>query len=560
MILALTGAPLIILSIIAFIVIIGVIVAIHEGGHFFFAKRAGILCHEFSIGMGPIIYHKQFGETKFCIRAIPIGGFVSMAGEDTMEDAIKTGTEIGLNLENDMVSEIILDDKRECQIRGKVVNIDLYGKDNEELYVTLDNGFQSQYYPVKRNAFYVFEHNKTLQITPYDRSFESKSLLNRFLTIFAGPVMNFILAIIIYLIVAFATGVPNYGDNIVGTVSSSLPAASVLKEGDSITYVGDTPINTWVDFENALDAIYDKNETTITLRIERDGEELDPITIEATSYIVSIGLSDISKSNKELPTGITGVRVGANNIRYQSNSGNIKAGDIIDHVYITEYNNPNTVLYDVDVTSWSQLIKIFKEIDVANVQFGYYHLKGDDLDLSSRDSYEYVNYKDCSIIEPYTNEVLNNQRIEKIQQKIGVSPIMHFDFFGCIGSAFTNFWDDFTLIFRTLKLLIAPSGVRQVGVNDLSGFVGIFSMIETYIGAGLLALLSFSALLSVNIGVMNLLPIPALDGGRIFFLFIELITRKKPSKKIENTVNNIFFILLMILFVYITIHDIMRLF
>ena len=560
MILALTGAPLVILSIIAFIIIIGVIVAIHEGGHFYFAKRAGILCHEFSIGMGPIIYHKQFGETKFCVRAIPIGGFVSMAGEDVMEDMIKVGSEIGINLENDVVSEIILDDNRECQIRGKVVNIDLYGKDNEELYVTLDDGFQSHYYPVKRNAFYVFEHNKTLQITPYDRSFESKSLLNRFLTIFAGPVMNFILAIIIYLIVAFATGVPNYGDNIVGTVSSSLPASSVLKEGDSITKVGDTPITTWIDFENALDEIYNNNETKITLTIVRDGKELDPFTIEATSYIVSIGLSDINKSDKPLPSGISGLRVGANNIRYQSNSGNIKAGDIINHVYITEYNNPNNVLKDEDVTSWAQLIKIFKEIDVANVQFGYYHLKNANSDLSSIDSYEYINYKDCSIIEPYTNEVLNNQRIEKIQQKIGVSPIMHFGFFGCIGSAFTNFWNDFTLIFRTLKLLIAPSGVRQVGVNDLSGFVGIFSMIETYIGAGFLALLSFSALLSVNIGVMNLLPIPALDGGRIFFLFIELITRKKPSKKVENTINNVFFILLMILFVYITIHDIMRLF
>ena len=190
------------MTIIYFILILGGIVFFHELGHFLFAKKAGVYIYEFSIGMGPIIYHKQFGETKFCIRAIPIGGFVSMAGEDTMEDLIKVGTEIGLNLENDVVSEIILDDKRECQIRGKVVNIDLYGKDNEELYITLDNGIQNQYYPVKRNAFYVFEHNKTLQITPYDRSFESKSLLNRFLTIFAGPFMNFILAIIIYLIVA----------------------------------------------------------------------------------------------------------------------------------------------------------------------------------------------------------------------------------------------------------------------------------------------------------------------------------------------------------------------
>ena len=70
---ALTGVGLTIVSIIAFIIIIGVIITVHELGHLYFAKKAGILCHEFSIGMGPIIYKKQFGETRFCVRAIPIG-------------------------------------------------------------------------------------------------------------------------------------------------------------------------------------------------------------------------------------------------------------------------------------------------------------------------------------------------------------------------------------------------------------------------------------------------------------------------------------------------------
>ena len=86
MILALSGVPLVIVSIIAFVLIIGVIILVHEGGHFFFAKKAGILCHEFSIGMGPVLYKKQWGETTICIRAIPIGGFVSMAGEEIASD------------------------------------------------------------------------------------------------------------------------------------------------------------------------------------------------------------------------------------------------------------------------------------------------------------------------------------------------------------------------------------------------------------------------------------------------------------------------------------------
>ncbi len=142
-----------------------------------------------------------------------------------------------------------------------------------------------------------------------------------------------------------------------------------------------------------------------------------------------------------------------------------------------------------------------------------------------------------------------------------MSPKMKFDFFRCIGNAFVDFWDDFTLIFRTLGLLIFPGsgGIRQVGVNDLQSFVGIFDLVKTFVGSGLLSLLAFTAMLSVNIGVMNLLPIPALDGGRIVFLGYELVTRKKPSKKVENIINNVFFILLMILFVYVTYNDILRL-
>ncbi|UKI48997.1 MAG: site-2 protease family protein [Clostridium sp.] len=98
------------------------------------------------------------------------------------------------------------------------------------------------------------------------------------------------------------------------------------------------------------------------------------------------------------------------------------------------------------------------------------------------------------------------------------------------------------MIFKTLKILLFPSGIRQVGVSNLSGVVGIFSMVDSYIQYGILPLLALVALLSINIGVMNLLPIPALDGGRIVFLLYEAITRKKPNKKFENILNNIMFI------------------
>ena len=77
------------LNLIVFILVLGVIILIHELGHFYFAKRAKILCHEFAIGMGPAIWQTRRGETVYSIRSIPIGGYVSMAGEAISDALIK---------------------------------------------------------------------------------------------------------------------------------------------------------------------------------------------------------------------------------------------------------------------------------------------------------------------------------------------------------------------------------------------------------------------------------------------------------------------------------------
>lgn len=565
MILALTGVPLVIVSIIAFILILGIIIIIHEGGHFFFARRAGILCHEFSIGMGPAIYKKKFKETTFCIRAIPIGGYVSMAGEEISSELIKIGDKIGLNLLEGKASEIIVDENLEAQLQGEVIDLDLYGKDGNPLYVTINDGLQDHYVEVLRDAYYILKKGDRLQITPYDRSFESKSLWQRFLTLFAGPFMNFILAIVLYLIVSFATGVPNYNSTTIGSVSlgnSSLvvengeETTTLLLPGDEIKSINHTEVKSWNDVNQELTKLLEQNKTTATLSILRDG---NPMTVEVECYtnIVSLGLTNIQVEKKEFPAEVTkGLRVGNLALRYLDDSKKgdypLSYGDIITKLKVDKVNSNGNVEEGtpIEIESWGQLVEIFKAADVVNVHFEYY-------------SYEkkgIVSLEDSATLQTYGNEVLNNQRIDKIQVKIGISPSMHFDFFGCIGTAFVNFWDDFTLIFRTLSLLIAPtSGIRQVGVQDLSSFVGIFSLVQTFVSSGFLSLLAFTAMLSVNIGVMNLLPIPALDGGRIMFLGYELVTRKKPSKKVENIINNVFFILLMILFVFVTYNDIVRL-
>ena len=578
MVLALTGFPLVLVSIIAFILIIGVIICIHELGHFFFARRAGILCHEFSFGMGPAIYKKKVGETTFCIRAIPIGGYVSMAGEEATSDYWKEGLEVGLTLEGDAVSEIILDENKSATIRGKIKNADLEGKDGSPLYITLDLGMQDHYFPVKRDAIFVFEKGQTLQIEPYDRTFDSKSKWNRFITLFAGPMNNFILALFVYLIVAFATGVPNYSSTTIGGLSGeNYPSYNVLEVGDSIKEINGTVISSWTDFQRALDDSF-KTTTTINIKVDRKGEE-KAYTLEALSIIQSVGISNVgakkltpieetdgykykdSEGNEQPIT--SGLLLGT--VSFRNDKMNVKAKSIITKMKV-EYDatdaaklNKTEEIYEL--TSWHQLTEIYKGItSQATISFLDYYLLNDN-GTSKDDTDDYYELKaESDKTTTYTDEVLISQNVEKIVNLIGVSPVMKFDFFGSIGNAFKAFGSDFTLVFRTLKLLMFPSGVRQIGVNNLSGFVGIFAIIKQYIGSGFLPLLSFAAMLSVNIGIMNLLPIPALDGGRIVFLLVEAITKKKPSKKVESIINTVFFILLMILFVYITIHDIIRLF
>ena len=306
MILALSGFPLVVVSIIAFILILGIIILVHEGGHFFFAKRAGILCHEFSIGMGPAIWKKKYGETLLCIRAIPIGGYVSMADEILVEGLIKKGNKISLNLIDNKVSEILIEENATGQVSGEVVDFDILGKEGNPLYITINDGIQDHYYEILEDAFFIGKKEERLQLTPYNRCFDSKPLLARFLTLVAGAGMNFVLAIIVYLIVSFATGVPNYDSNVVGAVSIANSDLIVevdgskttkLLAGDVITEINGVKIESWNDVSEEMDKLLANNTTSVEMVVLRDNKTIE-LDLECYTYIASIGLSNIQVANK----------------------------------------------------------------------------------------------------------------------------------------------------------------------------------------------------------------------------------------------------------------------
>ena len=129
-------------------------------------------------------------------------------------------------------------------------------------------------------------------------------------------------------------------------------------------------------------------------------------------------------------------------------------------------------------------------------------------------------------------------------------------FIAGIKYAFGKFISTLQQMVKTVWYLITG----DLSLNMLSGPVGIYQIVDTAKGQGLVSILSLIALLNINVGFINILPLPAFDGGHALFLIIEKIKGKPLEPKIENTIHNIFFMLLMVLMLYITFNDIMRLF
>lgn len=506
---------MVLVNIFVFIFILGLVILIHEFGHFVMAKRANILCHEFSIGMGPILWSKRKGETLYCIRAIPIGGYVMMAGEEVDQELIKVGQDVRLKVDDfGQVEKIVVHTKNDAYSDLDLVRVerkDLTGKNNEPLYIND--------YPVKRDAFYVLK-DRELQVSPDERNFNSKTKMQRFLSIVAGPVMNFVLAYVIFLVLNLFVGFPVLNEAIVGDTAPSSPADEVLMEGDRILAIEGVMVDDWNDVREELDQQLANRD--VQLLIERDGEQIE-FSIQPTLYFYSIGFHSQDNVRDDLIIG---------EVDPETLAG--KAGFL--------ENDELLSVDDVDLSSWGDLIAYFDA-------------------HSSKTEMTFVVERDGEFVtldtEVYNKDLIESQGVNVVDSSIGISPMYEFSLIRSFTTGFRNVGSSAGMIFTTIGLLFNND---QVGVGDLAGPVGIYEITSRALSQGMLSFLSWTALLSVNLGVINLLPIPALDGGRLVFLGYEAVTNKKPNPKVENTLHYVMYLLLMGLFVFVTYNDILRLF
>lgn len=259
-------------TLLVFLVIFSIIVVIHEFGHYYFAKRSGILVREFALGMGPKLFAKQGKDgTTYTVRMLPLGGYVRLAGLYE-EDEIQAGMEVGLEInDNDQVSLINLSDNFSVdEMPVRVDNVDLI----DEMIIEGVPVGQTDIvrYSVAKKANIIEADGTKLPVAPREMRYESASVWDKMMTNFAGPMNNFILSIIAFTLVAFMSGIPNT-DSVIGeVVDGSVAQEAGLVDGDRVTEVDGQSVSEWSEL---VLLIQEKPNEALAVSVERDNETFD---------------------------------------------------------------------------------------------------------------------------------------------------------------------------------------------------------------------------------------------------------------------------------------------
>lgn len=345
---------------------------------------------------------------------------------------------------------------------------------------------------------------------PVDKRLQTKKWYQRFLIMVAGVMMNFILAIVVLFIVALVNGVTLDSRYIYGSEING------LNDGDKIVSVNEKFTNN-----------YDK----LALELTVAGSKDFTIKVENKDGSKDIKIHPIALNDKYLLYG-NDYGFTLDNLTVTKSNNNLKSGSIIKKVN------------GIEVNSNHELLNVLDDISKENVNKKSYHII---LTLSDND-----NISDVEI----TVKNKNNDTLLGYEYGFGLNGKHEHNIIVAFIYAFRKFFSLIEQMIFTIIYLFTGT----LSIKMLSGPVGIFNVVGAASKSGFITILSLLALISVNVGFINLLPIPAFDGGHVLFLIIEKIKGSPVSQKLENTIHTIFLVLLMILMVYITFNDVLKLF
>jgi regulator of sigma E protease len=445
-------------TVISFLVVIGILILIHELGHFLVARWTGVGVERFSIGFGPVLLRWRGKETEYCLSVIPMGGYVKMMGEEN----------------------------------------------------PLEGGGTLAYDPSK--------------------AFSLKPLWARFLIVFAGPGMNFVLAAVIFALVFATVGRPVWAP-VIGRVTEGSPAAAAgLRSGDLVTAVGGQPVAHWEDVERVVSV---SGGSPIALRVRRDGSE-STVTVTPKLVTVRDPIFRDAKEVWELGAGpLLQPQIGSVNVGSPADRAGLKAGDQVVAVAGQPVFTPEELTQAIQKRP-GETFEITVEREARRQTLS-------------------VTASAVKEKSPTGDEVeIGRIGVAIVTRTVSFEP---YALPAAVGNGVARTWDMTALTVKGLWKLVS----RQIDSSNIGGPIQIAAEAGRQAREGAASLALFTAIISVNLAVLNLLPVPMLDGGHLFFFVIEAVLGRPLSLRKREWAQQVGFVLLMLLMVYALYNDLVRL-
>ncbi|MBX7148060.1 RIP metalloprotease RseP [bacterium] len=447
------------MTILSFIVALGILVLVHEWGHFIVARKSGIRVEQFSIGFGPKLFSITRGGCEYKISLLPLGGFVKLYGEDPVAEA--------------------------------------EGDDA-----------------------------KAQAIANSPDAFSAKPLWARLATVFAGPTMNLLLSLlfipIVFMIGRHIPAVLEEAPLVYGVKANSPAEKAGLKKGDKILLANKEEMHTWGDL---LNFIIIHPDDAVTLTYERNNQKNEVILnlVNAPDTKQKMGYAGIE------PQYFVGNEPIVGSVSANGPAG--KAG-IKDKDEIVSLNGK-------PVETWEALVESIRASDGSALTVVY--KRGDVTG-------------ETSIVPEYNTDMKAFMVGIGKYQDPNMFIKKRYPFFQAIREGFKEFSKLMGLTFDVLGRLFT----FQLSYKSLGGPLQIAQATGEAAKTGFSEFLYFMAFLSMQLGVMNLLPIPVLDGGHVLFMGIEGLRGRPLSLKVRNFFTSMGLVLLLSLMVLITFNDIDR--